>query len=137
MITKSKMFLALALTLGATGGVALANGGGRGGKPEMIEKYDTNKDGKLDDAEKAKMKADFQAKHAAMKAKRLAQFDTNRDGKLDDNERAVMKDTRATEHFKKLDTNNDGQISLAEFKAAKGPGGHHGRHGGHRGPHTK
>lgn len=122
MFHKTKLAIALALTvtLGATS-FALADG-----KPNAADK------------------AAFHAKHAEMKAKRLAQFDTNKDGKLDDQERAAMQDTQAAERFKKLDTNNDGQISLAEWKAGKAGkehGGHHGRRGHHdgaeRGARTK
>jgi len=49
----------------------------------MMQKYDTNGDGKLDANEKAAMK---QA-HAA----KIKQYDTNGDGKLDANEKAAMR----------------------------------------------
>ena len=61
--------------------------GGKGGgqfREKLLEKFDTNHDGKLDDTEKAAMKE-------ALKAKILAKFDTNHDGKLDDTEKAAMK----------------------------------------------
>ncbi|MBV8760988.1 MAG: EF-hand domain-containing protein [Deltaproteobacteria bacterium] len=118
MLTKLKIALALCGSL--AGGVAVADGF-HGGAPrtEILQKYDTNKDGKLDDTEKAAMKADFKAKHAQREAEMLAKFDTNKDGKLDDAEKAAMRDARATEEFQKLDTNKDGQISLDEFKAGR------------------
>ena len=136
------MFTKLKLALGLTGllaagsaGLALANGGGEGGgfdKQKMLEKYDTNKDGKLDATEKAQMRADFSAKRAAKKAERIAKFDKNGDGKLDESERAAMKATFAAERFAKLDANKDGVISLDEFKAAR-QGKHGGMHRHHRG----
>jgi hypothetical protein len=144
MTTKLKL-ASLAAVLAAailgTVGVAAAHGhrdrdddGPR--KAERLARYDANKDGKLDDAERAAMKADFEAKHAADKAARLAKYDANKDGKLDDAERAAMKlDLRAT-LFKTVDTNGDGVVSLAEFQAAKLEelgGGFQGRHGGHHG----
>jgi 5-hydroxyisourate hydrolase-like protein (transthyretin family) len=124
MLTKLKLAIALCGSL--AGGVAVA-GGFHGGaaRADILSKYDTNKDGKLDDSEKAVMKADFQAKHEQKKAEMLAKFDTNKDGKLDDSEKAVMRDARATEAFSKLDANKDGQISLDEFKAGRASMGEH------------
>ena len=93
----------------------------RRGRDEILQKYDTNKDGKLDDTEKAAMNADFKAKRAERKAEMLAKFDTNKDGKLDESgARRDASDERATEAFKKLDANGDGQLSLDEFKAGRG-----------------
>ena len=124
MLTKLKLAIALCGSL--AGGVAVA-GGFHGGaaRADILQKYDTNKDGKLDDAEKAGMKADFQAKREAKKAEILAKFDTNKDGKLDESEKAAMRDARATEAFGKLDANKDGQISLDEFKAGRAKMGMH------------
>ncbi len=74
----------------------------------MLQQFDTNHDGKLDDNERAQMQA-FMRKRAEMRAQndqpgaggnqqgeehrqRLMQrFDTNHDGTLDDNERAQMR----------------------------------------------
>ncbi|HET9987927.1 MAG TPA: EF-hand domain-containing protein [Kofleriaceae bacterium] len=112
------------------GGVGLAAAQGFGGGPDkatIMQKYDANGDGKLDDAEKAKLHADMKVKREAKKAEMLQKYDLNKDGKLDPSERAVMKNERAQEAFKKADANGDGQLSLDEFKAMKQ---HHGmRHG--------
>jgi Ca2+-binding EF-hand superfamily protein len=126
MFTKTKIALALIASL-AAGGVAAAEGfhGGGAGRAEILQKYDLNKDGKLDASEKAAMKADFQAKRAERKAEMLAKFDTNKDGKLDDGEKAAMREVRTEQAFKKLDQNGDGQISLAEFKAGRAKFGMH------------
>jgi len=138
MFTKMKIALALCGCL--AGGVALADGfhGGEA-RAEILQKYDTNKDGKPDATEKAAMKADFQAKREQRKAEMLAKFDTNKDGKLDATEKAAMRDERATEAFKKLDTNGDGQLSLTEFKAGREKMGmhRHARGGFHRGSRSK
>lgn len=48
---------------------------------KVLEKYDTDKDGKLSDAEKAVMKADG-----------IKKFDKNGDGKLDDEEKKAARD---------------------------------------------
>ncbi len=58
---------------------------------ETLEKYDANKDGKLDDTEKAAAKAGAAAKTKATKEANLAKYDANKDGKLDETEKAAMK----------------------------------------------
>ena len=95
-----------------------------------MQKFDANRDGVLDDAERAKMKEAFAAGRAAHKAARIARFDADKDGALSPAERAAMQDQRASERFGKLDTNGDGKLSLDEFKAGRAFG--HGRHGGGR-----
>jgi Ca2+-binding EF-hand superfamily protein len=108
---------------------AVAQGNGAPHKP-MIEKFDLDGDGKLDDAERAQMKAAFEAKHAERKAEMLTKFDLNKDGQLDDRERATMRDVKLSERFTKMDTNADGKLSIDEFKAGAQKGRfHHGRHG--------
>ncbi len=124
----------LALLIGSITAVGVASASpqaGRGDRGAAAKAFDTNKDGVLDAAERAAFKAAREANRGARKAQMLATFDTNKDGKLDATERAAMKDARMSEHFKKLDTDGNGQISLAEFKAGKPKGGmgHHGRHG--------
>lgn len=125
MFTKMKIALVVAGSLVASVAVA---GPYHGNRAELKQKYDANKDGVLSDQEKTTLEADMKAKHAVKKQEMLTKFDTNRDGKLDDAERTVARDTRMTERFKKLDADNNGSISLAEFKAAKQ--GKQGRHGG-------
>jgi hypothetical protein len=137
MLTKLKIALALSATLiSGVAGVAAANGfdnADAGPRAGLLQKYDLNGDGKLDAAEKAAMKADFQAKRAAKKAEMLAKYDTNKDGKLEPAERQVMREDMATKRFEKMDTNKDGVVSMAEFQAAaarhKGGGFRHRGHG--------
>lgn len=119
----TKMKLALVLCGLMIGGAAVA-----------APKLDRNGDGTVDAQEKAERHAEMKAKRQEMKQQMLAKFDSNRDGQLDQNERAVMKDAFAAEAFKRLDTDGNGSISLAEFKAGKHFGKHH-RFGarGHRG----
>ena len=119
MLTKMKIAIVLvgSLIAGGAGAQGLRHGGGV--RAQVIQKYDTNKDGTLDDQEKATMKADFEAKRTEMKKELLAKYDTNKDGKLDDGERKVARNAKMAEMFKKLDTDGNGQLSLGEFQAAK------------------
>ena len=139
MITKFKLMIAsTALAVGGLSGFAFAKGH-MGPRKELIEKFDANKDGKLDDAEKTKLRDAKQAMFAQRKAAKLAEFDANKDGKLDDGERQVMDDERVAKRFAMLDSNKDGAITLDEMKAAKRGkhgrrGGGHDRGGGFRGP---
>src|ERR1041384_3309144 len=93
MLTKLKlaMLISAPLLAGATT-YALAQGDGP--KQELLQKFDKNGDGKLDDAERADMKAAFAAKRAEHHKEMLTQYDTNKDGKLDDAERAAMRDAK-------------------------------------------
>jgi len=59
------------------------------GKARMIEKFDTDGDGQLSDAEKEVAKAAFQEKKEQMKALRES-YDTNGDGTLDEAEKAAF-----------------------------------------------
>lgn len=138
MMKKLKLTIATcALVVGGAAGFAMAKGGhggpGGGDRAAMKEKFDLNKDGTLDAGEKAKLKEAFAAKHAAKKAAMLAKFDSNRNGTIDPAERDAMKAERAAARFAKLDTNGDGVLSLAEFKAGKQGGDHHRGKRGKRG----
>lgn len=71
---------------------------------EAMAKYDANKDGMLDDAEKAAMKAGAVAKGKATREANLAKYDANKDGKLDETEKAAMKaDLDAAKDAKKAE----------------------------------
>lgn len=77
-----KKTLLFALTISVTGLVAPAAEGER--KPEarrssILEKYDKNKDGKLDQEERDALRKDREAE-------RVKRYDKNGDGKLDEQE---------------------------------------------------
>lgn len=80
----------------------------KGPSKAALEKYDANKDGKLDEAETTKMNAD---KEAAKQA-RLAKYDTNHDGKID-------KDEKAVEDADKEKAKAEKEKAKAEKQAAK------------------
>lgn len=57
-------------------------------REEMIKKYDKDGDGKLNETERAEMKA---AMKAEFEKRMLEKFDADKDGKLNDAEKAEMK----------------------------------------------
>jgi hypothetical protein len=129
MLTKLRLALLIASPLVA-GAATYAVAGGDHASKEAIQKFDTNGDGTLDDAERAQMKAAWQAKRAERHKEDLARFDSNKDGVLDDAERKALRDDRLTQRFQAMDKNGDGKVTLDEFKAgAAAKGLHHGRHG--------
>ncbi len=86
-------------------------GPGRGhGQPWA--KLDANKDGRISRDE---------AKADARLAGRFDMLDVNKDGFLDKTDRALRMKQRRDAWFAAADGNKDGQLSKAEFDAAKGP----------------
>lgn len=82
----------LALSLTPTRAMAEA-AGGKSAKPSKatLEKYDADKDGTLNDEEKANAKAGAAAKAKQTREENLAKYDANKDGKLDEAEKAARK----------------------------------------------
>jgi len=130
MLTKWKLALLFAapLVTGATT-YAVAQGDDPARK-DLIQKFDQNGDGKLDDAERAQMKAAFEARRAERHKEALARYDLDKDGKLDATERKAMRDDKLAGRFKAMDKDGDGKLTLDEFKAGAGKAGFH-RHGRH------
>ena len=142
-----KYAITTTLALALAGSIAAAPEGGdgpkpererRGPPPEILEKFDTNGDGKLDETER---KAAMQARReqaGQRREKMLEKFDTNGDGKLDESEREAMKkemEAKRKEILDKYDTDGDGKLSPEERQAAidageklpphrRGPGAH-------------
>lgn len=122
-LTKSLVAVVAVGVLGG-GSVAFAGGGmkGDGHRARMMEKFDTNKDGQLDESEKAAMMAKKQQRKQEM----LARFDANKDGQLDETERKNAHAQKSAEIFKKLDADGNGQLSLTEFQQMRKAFGRHG-----------
>jgi Ca2+-binding EF-hand superfamily protein len=103
---------------------------------EIIRRYDTNKDGKLDEAEVAAVKEEMlmskmgkrDEKREKVQERRdewLKEFDKNGDGKLDEAEKKTMETTlrarmeKNPKMMKRIDTNEDGKIDDQEWLAAR------------------
>lgn len=144
--------LGLTAMLSAQAGLAedgQKNRGDRELPAQLLQKFDKNGDGKLDEAEKGAAKKAMEERRAAGKgpegnrsasglseerrAELMKKFDKNGDGKLDETEREAAKkemgeqrgkggpggDARRAEMMKKFDKNGDGKIDGAEREAAR------------------
>ncbi|MGA0854081.1 MAG: EF-hand domain-containing protein [Luteolibacter sp.] len=115
------------LIAGAQGAEKKPKGEGKPGGPPavppfLLEKYDTDKDGKLSKEEREAMKADRQKEGEGQRKAMLDKFDTDKDGKISPEEREAMKSGREKEmearrkaDFEKFDTDKDGKLSYEEF----------------------
>ena len=112
--------------------------------PDILKKYDANKDGALDESERAAWFADREKQQAARETRQaadLARYDANKNGKLDPDERAARRadnekaraerqaarearraEKTAAAEAKKLaryDRNKNGKLDEDELAAAK------------------
>ncbi len=81
---------------------------------QLLEEFDTNADGKLDETERSALKAHMEAKRAAF----IKQYDTDADGSLNEEERAAMKasireklEALKAEMIERFDTDGDGKLT--------------------------
>jgi Ca2+-binding EF-hand superfamily protein len=93
--------------------------------PALLEKFDTDKDGKLSDEERKTMRTEMEAKREQFRAKMLEKFDTDKDGKLSDAEKSTMREAMKARHqemLAKYDANKDGKLDKSEIQAARDAG---------------
>ena len=106
------------------------------GDAEIIKRYDTNKDGRLDEAEVAAVKQTtlmsgqeekMEKRERMMERQKewLEEFDQNKDGKLDESEKATMEAMvrarveKRPKLLKRIDTDGDSKLSDAEWAAGR------------------
>lgn len=93
-------------------------------REEIIQQFDTNGDGQLDQAERQAVREHMQANRPEGR-RGPAEFDTDGDGKLNKAERAAADAAlreRATGNervMQRFDTDGDGNLSDAEWKKAR------------------
>lgn len=111
--------------------------------PAILEKFDKDGDGKLNDEERATMREEGKARMEERRKEMLKKFDTDGDGKLSPDERKKAMEERHAEMLKKFDKDGDGKLSEEERAAmpkpprGKGegrPGGRDGKAGKPEGP---
>jgi Ca2+-binding EF-hand superfamily protein len=125
------MTVAALLALAFLADAALAGPGRRGharrfspeARQKILDEFDANKDGKLDEGERAAAKSALKQRFEAKKKEILDRFDTDKDGKLSPDERKAAREAHQkamiTAWFAKADTNGDGQLSVDEIEAAR------------------
>ena len=102
----------------------------------VMDKYDTNKDGKLDDTEKAALKADADKLREARHKEMLAKWDKDGDGKLSDEEKEAMKTAVKAEREKAMKERAESRKDKKDDAKADGDKEGRGKRGerGDRGP---
>jgi hypothetical protein len=116
--------LCAALLLASTARADPSERRGRRGIPpqlreKLLEKFDANGDGKLDETEREAAKAAMQAKRAERKAEILERFDADGDGQLNEQEKAAAKEAFKAKMKERFDANGDGELDATERRALK------------------
>jgi len=120
----------IALALAAIGGATAQNEKPEGKRhrpvpPAVLEKFDADKDGHLDEDERKAAREAMQARREEARKQRLAEFDANGDGKLDEAEKKAMHEAMKAKRaalVEKYDSDGDGKLSREEIKAARDAG---------------
>lgn len=107
---KTTHLMILGALLGATAIAGAQDKPKRGGggpvPPEILEKFDADKDGKLSKEERE-----------AARAAREKEFDKDGDGKLNDEERKALREDNRKKFMARFDKDGDGKLSDEEKKA--------------------
>jgi hypothetical protein len=90
--------------------------------PEILEKFDADKDGKLDEEERKAAKAARGDMEAKFRQEMLEKFDVDGDGKLNDEEKAAMREGVKKKMLEKFD--KDGEASSYQGHLVMFPSGY-------------
>ena len=99
----------------------------RGGPPKiLLDKFDKDGDGKLNEEERSEIRKEFMKRREANKARRLERFDTDKDGELSAEEKEAAKPVLIEERkqikesvLKEFDKDGDGKLSPEERKGTR------------------
>ena len=123
MNIKYLSILAIALGIGIATTTARHRTFGDGKLPEILEQFDLNEDGVIDEEERQAAKEARRAARAERRAEHIAEFDTDGDGELSDEEREAAREARRAalqakreEKFAEI-AGEDGSLDLDEFAA--------------------
>ena len=115
--------LAIALGIGIATTIAGHRTFGDGKLPEILEQFDLNEDGVIDEEERQAAKEARRAARAERRAEHIAEFDTDADGELSDEEKEAAREARRAalqakreEKFAEI-AGEDGSLDLDEFAA--------------------
>lgn len=110
----------------AAGGGALGGGGDRsGGRDEVMQRFDTDGDGELNEAERAAARAQWEARAAEGRRLLVRRYDRDGDGELNEEERqAARSELRQVRSeirdrlLPRFDLDGDGELNDQERQAA-------------------
>ncbi|MCH2062467.1 MAG: hypothetical protein MK194_01945 [Roseibacillus sp.] len=115
--------LAFAVGIGIATTSARHRSFGDGKLPEILEQFDLNEDGKIDEEERQAAREARRAARAERRAERIAEFDTDGDGELSDEEKEAAREARREalqakreEKFAEI-AGEDGCLDPGEFAA--------------------
>ena len=115
--------LAIALGIGIATTIAGHRTFGDGKLPEILEQFDLNEDGVIDEEERQAAKEARRAARSERRAEHIAEFDTDGDGELSDEEKEAARDARRAalqakreEKFAEI-AGEDGCLDPEEFAA--------------------
>lgn len=124
---KTSTLIIIAAAIGLSGAAHAQNGKGERGErklpPEILEKFDKNGDGKLDEEERKAAREAMAEMRANREKEMLAKYDKNGDGKLDGEERKIMRENMRKMMHKRFDNDGDGELNeeeRAEMRKAMG-----------------
>ncbi len=104
---------------------------------EIIEKFDKDGDGKLNEDERAAAKEAMKGREEEFKKKMLEKFDKDGNGELSEEEKEEMKKAMWKERAKQFDKDGDGELNEEEKEAMKKAMKEHENRGGPGGPDKK
>jgi len=99
-------------------------------RAKVLERFDTNGNGMIDDAERKAIGKARKQRRLKRHQRLLERFDTNGDGQLDEQERAAARELRRAKMIERFDANGDGVLDRNEKKTARKA--HRHRNRGHR-----